>query len=167
MASIASHIALSDSELSAASAVREQGMQDFRKSEAELLYIVETLQFEISILAGRQSTHGTLNSVVAALTTGIDAAVSQVQQTAQQFQATFDAEQSLERETDQHRGEQDGAAGCKQERCGEISNETKSMSIKFCWKKDFIEKNTQGPQPAEAVGASLSSSRGVSILTSQ
>ena len=58
-----------------------------------------------------------MNTVVAALTTGIDAAVSQVQQTAQQqfqpqtqpqqFQTTFDDEQSLESVIDQHRGEQD------------------------------------------------------------
>ena len=51
-----------------------------------------------------------MNIVVAALTTGIDAAVSQAQQTAQQqfqpqaqpqqFQTTFDDEQSLESETD-------------------------------------------------------------------
>ena len=49
-----------------------------------------------------------MNSIEADLTTGIDAAVSQVQQTAQQFQTTFEAEQSLESETDQHRSEQDG-----------------------------------------------------------
>ena len=58
-----------------------------------------------------------MNVVVAALTTGTDATVSQAQQTAQQqfqsqaqpqqFQSTCDAEQSLESETDRHRGEQD------------------------------------------------------------
>ena len=47
--------------------------------------------------------------------TGIDAAVSQVQQTAHQFQTTFEAEQSLESETDQHRGEQDGQWHCGQQ----------------------------------------------------
>ena len=44
-----------------------------------------------------------------------------------------------------------GTAGCKQERCDEISNEMKRMSIKICWKKDFVDKNTQDSQPAEAV----------------
>ena len=43
-----------------------------------------------------------------------------------------------------------GTAGSKQEKCHEISNKMKSMLIKICWKKEFIEKNTQ---PAEAVGA--------------
>ena len=46
-----------------------------------------------------------------------------------------------------------GTAGSKQERCDEISTEMKSMLVKICWKKDFIEKNTQNPQLAEAVGA--------------
>ena len=41
-------------------------------------------------------------------------------------------------------------ASSKQARCDEISNEMKSMLIKICWTKDFIEQNTQ---PAEAVGA--------------
>ena len=55
--------------------------------------------------------------VVSALTTGIDAAVFQAQQTAQQqfqphaqpqqFQTTLDDEQSVEGETDQHRCEQE------------------------------------------------------------
>ena len=44
-------------------------------------------------------------------------------------------------------------AGSKQDRCDDISNEMKSMVIKICWKKDFIEKNIQDLQPAEAVGA--------------
>ena len=44
-------------------------------------------------------------------------------------------------------------AGSKRENCGEISNEMKSMLTKICWKKDFIEKNIQDLQPAEAVGA--------------
>ena len=56
-----------------------------------------------------------MNIVVAALTTGIDASISQAQQTAQfqpqtqaqQFQATFDDEQSLKSETDQHLAEQE------------------------------------------------------------
>ena len=57
-----------------------------------------------------------MNIVVAALTTGIDAAVSQAQPTAQQqFQTTFDDEQSLESETDQHRGEQDRQRHCRQQ----------------------------------------------------
>ena len=96
-----------------------------------------------------------MNMVVAALTTGIDATVSQAQQTAQQqfqpqaqpqqFQATFKAEQSLQNETDLHRGEQDGQRHCRQR-----SNEMKSILIKICWTNNFIEKNTQ---PAEAVGA--------------
>ena len=43
-----------------------------------------------------------------------------------------------------------GIAGNKQQKCDEISNEVKVMLIKTCWKKDFVEKNTQ---PAEAVGA--------------
>ena len=34
-------------------------------------------------------------------------------------------------------------AGSKQEKCDEISNEMKSMLIKICWTKDFIEKNKQ------------------------
>ena len=65
-----------------------------------------------------------MNIVVAALT-GIDAAVSQAQQTAQQefqpqaqpqqFQTSFDDEQSLESETDQHRGEQDRQRHCWQQ----------------------------------------------------
>ena len=42
----------------------------------------------------------------------------------------------LRSETDQHH---------------EISNEMKSMLIKICWKKDFIEENIQNTQPAEAV----------------
>ena len=33
----------------------------------------------------------------------------------------------------------------------EISNEMKSMLIKICWKKDFIEENIQNTQPAAAV----------------
>ena len=37
-------------------------------------------------------------------------------------------------------------AGRKQERCDEISNEMKSMSIKICWKKNFIEKINQNMQ---------------------
>ena len=56
-----------------------------------------------------------VNSVEADRTTGIDAAVSQVQQTGQQFQTTFEAELSLERETDQHRSEQDGQRHCRQQ----------------------------------------------------
>ena len=44
-------------------------------------------------------------------------------------------------------------AGSKQERCDEISNEMKSMVIKICRKKDFIEENIQDIQPGEAVGA--------------
>ena len=32
----------------------------------------------------------------------------------------------------------------------EISNEMKSMLVKICWTKDFVEMNTQ---PAEEVGA--------------
>ena len=74
-----------------------------------------------------------MNSVVAALTTGIDAAVSHVQQKAQkvqhqqsqpqfqpqaqpqQFQTTDDDEQSLESETDLHRGEQDRLRHCRQQ----------------------------------------------------
>ena len=46
-----------------------------------------------------------------------------------------------------------GTADSKQEKCGEISNEMKSMLIKICWTKDFIKKNIQELQPAEAVGA--------------
>ena len=84
-----------------------------------------------------------MNSVEADLTTGIDAAASKVQQTAQQFQ-TGDAEQSHESETDLHRG----TAGSKQETCDEISNEILSMIIKICWTKD-----TKNKQTAEAVGA--------------
>ena len=85
-----------------------------------------------------------MNIVVAALTTGVEAAVSQAQQTAQQqfqpqaqpqqFQTTVDDEQSLERETDQHRigvnKIDSDIAGSKQEKCDEISNEMKSMLIK-------------------------------------
>ena len=56
-----------------------------------------------------------MNSVEADLTTKIDAAVSQVQQTAQRFQTTFEAEQSLESETDQHLCEQDGQRHCRQQ----------------------------------------------------
>ena len=41
-------------------------------------------------------------------------------------------------------------AGSKREKCDEIPNEMKRMLIKTCWKKDFIEKNTQ---PGDAVGA--------------
>ena len=65
-----------------------------------------------------------------------------------------------------------GTAGSEQEKCDEISNEMKSMLIKICWTKDFIEKNTQTAE-AGAVGAtkcsqnSYSSSRGVSVLTSR
>ena len=44
-------------------------------------------------------------------------------------------------------------AGSKQEKCDEISNEVKMMLIKICWMKDFMEKNIQDTQPAEAVGA--------------
>ena len=64
-----------------------------------------------------------MNIVVAALTTGIDATVSQPHRTAQQqfqpqaqpqqFQTTFEAEQSLESKTDRHRGEQDGQRHCR------------------------------------------------------
>ena len=46
-----------------------------------------------------------------------------------------------------------GAAGSKQEKCDEMSNEVMIMLIKACWKKDFIEKNIQDLQTAEAVGA--------------
>ena len=62
-----------------------------------------------------------INIVVAALTTGIDVAVSQAQQTAQQqlqpqqFQTTFDDEQSLESERDQHRDEQDRQRHCRRQ----------------------------------------------------
>ena len=52
-----------------------------------------------------------MNSVDADLTKGIDGAVSQVQQTAQQFLTAFDTKQSLESKTDLHRG----TAGSKQE----------------------------------------------------
>ena len=102
-----------------------------------------------------------MNSVEADLTTGIDAAVSQVQQTAQQFQTTFEAEQSLESETNQHQGEQDRQRHCRQQagKCDEITNEAKIMLIKTCWTKDFIKKNTQ---PAEAVGATKCSQNGAS-----
>ena len=101
--------------------------------------IVETFQFEISFLA-EGNRHTEHEKVVTALTTGIDAAVSQVQQTERQFQTTFDAKQSLESETDLHRGNKTDSdtAGIKQEWCDEVSNEMKSMSIKICWKKDFI-----------------------------
>ena len=34
-------------------------------------------------------------------------------------------------------------AGSKQEKCDEISNEMKSMLIKICLTKDFIEMNTR------------------------
>ena len=42
------------------------------------------------------------------------------------------------------------AAGSKQEKCDEISNEMKNMSIKNCGRighqaKDFIEENTHNP----------------------
>ena len=56
-----------------------------------------------------------MNSVEADLTTRIDAAVSQAQQKAQQFQTTFEAEQSLESETDQQRCEQDRQRHCRQQ----------------------------------------------------
>ena len=65
-----------------------------------------------------------MNIVVAAFTIGIDAAVSQAQQALQQFQpqaqpqqfqTIFDDEQSLESETDQHRGEQDRQRHCRQQ----------------------------------------------------
>ena len=46
-----------------------------------------------------------------------------------------------------------GTAGSKQETCDEISDEMKSMLVKICWTKDFIEKNIQDLQPAEAVRA--------------
>ena len=98
------------------------------------------------------------NSIEADVTTGIDAAVSQVQQAAQQFQTTFEAEQSLE---------SGGTAGSKQEKCDEISNEMKSMLIKICWTKEFIEKNaTSRSRWSDEVLAEqrYSSSRGVSIL---
>ena len=48
-------------------------------------------------------------------------------------------------------------AGSKQDRCDEISNEMKSMLIKICWNKDFIEKKIQDIQPEEAVGAAMCS----------
>ena len=71
----------------------------------------------------------TMNRVVAALTTGIDVAVPQAQQVQhqqfqphfqpqaqpQQLQTTFEAEQSLESETDLHGGEQDGQRHCRQQ----------------------------------------------------
>ena len=140
------------------SCYREQGSrcreQDFRKSEVQLLSIVETFQFEISILA-EGNRHTNMKNVVTVLTTGIDAAVSQVQQTEQQFQTTFDAFNLLrvKRICIGVNKLDSGTAGSKQGRCDEVSNEMKSMSIKICWKKDFIEKNTQNPQPAAAVGA--------------
>ena len=56
-----------------------------------------------------------MDSVEADLTTWIDAAVSHVQQTAQLFQTTSEAEQSLESETEQHRGEQDRQRHCRQQ----------------------------------------------------
>ena len=70
---------------------------------------------EVTERWGLQKEIDTRNSAEADLTTGIDAAVSQVQQTAQQFQTTFEAEQSLEGETDKHRGEQDGQRHCRQQ----------------------------------------------------
>ena len=50
-------------------------------------------------------------------------------------------------------------AGSKQEKCDEILNEMKSMLIETCWKKNFIENNTQ---PAEAVGATKCSQNSTS-----
>ena len=71
---------------------------------------------EVTERLGLQKEIDTRNmNSVADLTTGIDAAVSQVQQTAQQFRTTFEAEQSLESETDQHRGEQEGQRHCRQQ----------------------------------------------------
>ena len=52
-----------------------------------------------------------------------------------------------------------GIAGSKQEKCDEISNEMKSMSIKICCKKDFIEKNLQVLQPAETKCSQNSATR--------
>ena len=61
------------------------------------------------------STRNMMNSVEADLTIGIDTAVSQVHQTGRQFQTTFEAEQSLESETDLRRCEQDGQRHCRQQ----------------------------------------------------
>ena len=89
-----------------------------------------------------------MNIVVAALITGIDAAVSQAQQVQhQQFQPQFQPQAIRVNKMDSD------TASSKQEGCDEISNKMKSMLIKICWTKDFIEKNIQDTQPAEAVGA--------------
>ena len=98
---------------------REHREQDSRGREHQLG--IETFQFEISILpkhiaknCRKEIDTRNMNSVVSALTTGIDAAVSQAQQV-QQFQTTVDDEQSLESETNLHRGEQDGQRHCRQQ----------------------------------------------------
>ena len=64
-----------------------------------------------------------------------------------------------------------GTAGSKQARYDEISIEMKSILIKICWTKDFIEKNTHNqPKQSERRSARRTAvlvEQGVSILTFQ
>ena len=100
-----------------------------------------------------------MNSVETDLTTRIDAAVSQVQQTAQQFQTTFEAEQSLESETDQHRGEQDGQRCCRQQ-AGKVRRD-------FERDEDHVDQDLLEEGFQSARRTALLVERGVSILTFQ
>ena len=84
-----------------------------------------------------------MNSVEADLTTGIDAAVSQ--RSRQRSSSRQHSKQSNLLGVKQIyiglNKMKSGSAGSKQEKFDEFSNEMKSMLIKICWTKDFIEKN--------------------------
>ena len=112
LASLASQIAESDSELSAASTFEKKGCRISGSPRLNCCTLSRRPSLRSHFLHEEIDTRNT-NSVVAALITRIDAAVSQVQQTAQQFQTTFDAEQSLESETELHWGAQDGQRHCR------------------------------------------------------
>ena len=101
---------------------------------------------EVTERVGLQKEIDTWNmiSFEADLTTGIEAAVSQVPQTAQQFQTTFEAEQSLESETDQNKMDS-GTAGSKREKCDEIPNEVKIMLIKICGRGISLKRTRNLP----------------------
>ena len=98
-----------------------------------------------------------MNSVEADHTTGIDAAVSQAQQTAKQFQTKFEAEQSLESETDQHRSEQ--------ERDNDTTGSEDLLEEGFHWNEHTTSRSSWSDEVLAE--QRFSSSRCVSILTFQ
>ena len=106
--------ASSDSELTAAKAVRANEAKDFSQSEAEL---VDVLQRAISIIQKettknpaflrREIDTQNINIVVAALITRAEATAIEV-------------DQSSRSETDLHLREQDGLRHCRQQQAGKV-----------------------------------------------